>query len=388
MDEIALLKEFRLQDAQSSSARDHARDAVRAVAGRERRARRRLLFAVAVVGAAFLSGAGYGVHELVVGSPAPKEVREQPALFGHSAELIPVPHPDQPQLQAARVAVVLDSTVGTVYLFSSTDAQGLCASTWIKGDRGYQGRLNISSVCGSATQSFYAWGGEEFRGKSVPMFSGRAGDGVARIELRFGKRTIRVPLTGRWFLAEFPGKPASTTPDEFLAYNQQGRLIEHHSFLPFSVLGRHPAKQPHQITRAHQIAQIFVRNGSEQIKLLVARASNGGYCMIVRSNRTASNGGCGMPFPHPRQIGVAAMNYGGAPGGTLLLVGPVGLKITTLQLRYEDGRTVTVPLHQHWALYAIKPIDYTKGRRPKSLIGKDTTGQRIATMRLPWEATR
>ena len=82
------------------------------------------------------------------------------------------------------------------------------------------------------------------------------------------------------------------------------------------------------------------------------------------------------------------MNYGGAPGGTLLLVGPVGHKITTLKLHYQDGRTTTIPLHQHWALYEIKPIDYTKGRRPKTLIGRNATGQQIATIRLPWEATR
>ena len=197
MDEIALLKEFRLKDAESNSAREFVRAALLTAAGRERRARRRLLLAVAVVGAAFLSGAGYGVHELVVGSPAPKEVREQPALFGHSAELIPVPHPDDPRLQAARVAVVLDSTVGIVYLFSSTNARGLCASAWIKGDRGYQGRLNISSVCGPAKQSFYAYGNQPYRGKNVLLFYGRAGDSVARIELRFAKRTVQVPRPAR-----------------------------------------------------------------------------------------------------------------------------------------------------------------------------------------------
>jgi len=75
---------------------------------------------LAFVAAAVLAGAAYGiVQELIVGSPAPPEVREQPARFGHSAELIPVPHPDDPQLEQARVAGVLDSSAGTVYLFSS-----------------------------------------------------------------------------------------------------------------------------------------------------------------------------------------------------------------------------------------------------------------------------
>jgi hypothetical protein len=65
--------------------------------------------------AVILAGAAYAVaRELIVGSPAPEEVRAQPARFGHSAELIPVPHPDDPRLEEARVAAVLESSVGRV----------------------------------------------------------------------------------------------------------------------------------------------------------------------------------------------------------------------------------------------------------------------------------
>src|SRR2546421_9255754 len=144
MDELALLKDFRLEDAAASGAREHARAALRAAAARQRRRRRRGFLLLAFVGAAILAGAAYAiVHELVVGSPAPEEVREQPARFGHSAELIPVPHPEDPRLDQARVAAVLKSSAGTVYLFASPNAGGLCASTWLEGDRGYQGRLNL-----------------------------------------------------------------------------------------------------------------------------------------------------------------------------------------------------------------------------------------------------
>jgi hypothetical protein len=75
---------------------------------------------------------------------------------------------------------------------------------------------------------------------------------------------------------------------------------------------------------------------------------------------------------------------GGAPGGILLLVGPVGNHIAVLELRYEDGRIANVPLHHGWALYEVKRADYAKGRRPAVLIGRDGSGREVASRRLPW----
>jgi hypothetical protein len=386
MDELALLKDFRLEDASTNGAREHARAALRAAAERQRRRRRRGLLVLAFVGAALLAGAAYGiVRGLIVGSPAPPEVREQPARFGHSAELIPVPHPEDPQLDQAHVAAVLESSVGTVYLFSSPNAGGLCASTWIEGNRGYQGRLNIASVCGRAAESFYGFGSEEFRGKMTWLFYGRAGAGVARVALRFDDKTVDVPLTGRYFLAEFPG-PANRLPNRFLSYGADGKVLEQHAFVGPLHAGVRAQPPPHPITQPHEVATIDARGGAERVTLLVARASDGGYCQTVRSDRTPTNSGCFVPPPKPRQIGVSAMNFGGAPGGILLLVGPVGSKITTLELRYQDGRLATVPLHDGWALYEVAPADYAEGRRPQTLVGQDSSGREIASQRLPWTA--
>jgi hypothetical protein len=384
MDELALLRDFRRQDASADGARGHARAALRAAAERQRRGRRRSLLVLVLAGAAILAGAAYGiVRGLIVGSPAPPQVREQPARFGHSAELIPVPHPKDPQLGEARVAAVLESSVGTIYLFSSPNAGGLCASTWIDGNRGYQGRLNIASVCGRAGESFYAFGSEEFRGKTTWLFYGRAGDGVARISLRFGGKTVDVPLTGRYFLAEFPG-PANPLPDRFLSYGADGKLLEQHALGGPLAAGLRPQPAPHPVARPHEVAAVDARGGAERVTLLVARASDGSYCQTVRSDRTPTNSGCSVPAPKSREIGVSAMNFGGAPGGILLLVGPVGSEITRLDLRYQDGRLATVPLHDGWALYEVVPADYAEGRRPQTLVGRDSAGREVASERLPW----
>jgi hypothetical protein len=387
MDELALLKDFRLEDASPDGAREYARAALDVAAARGRFPSRRMLVGLAFVAAAVLAGAAYGiVHELIVGDPAPEEVREQPARFGHSAELIPVPHPDDPQLDQARVAAVLDSSAGTVYLFASPNASGLCASTWLEGDRGYQGRLNMPSVCGQRDQSFYGFGNEDYGivaghdlGKNpLRLFWGRAGDGVARVALRFGARTVAVPLTGRWVIAEFPSQP-----DEFLSYDAGGRVLERQKF--HWSTGHEPVyKPPHQVTEEHQVARIRARGGSEEVTLLVARASDGGFCQIVRSDRTPTNSGCSVARPKAKEIGVAAMNFGGAPGGILLLVGPVGSDIAKLEVHYQDGRVANVPLSEGWALYEVENRDYVEGRRPEILAGRDASGREIASERLPW----
>jgi hypothetical protein len=384
MDELALLRDFRRQDASADGAREHARAALRGAAARHRRRKRRGFVLLALVGAAILAGAAYGiVRGLIVGSPAPPEVREQPARFGHSAELIPVPHPEDPQLDEARVAAVLDSSVGTVYLFSSPNSGGSCASTWIEGDRGYQGRLNMPSACGRADETFFAFASHEFRGKAIRLAWGRVGPGVARVALRFGDKTVDVPLTGRYFLAEFPG-PANQFPDKFLSYGADGKLLEQQPFGGPLHAGRRAPPPPHPVTRPIEVATIDARGGAERVTLLVARASDGSYCVIVRSDRTPTNSGCWLTPPKPREIGVSAMNFGGAPGGILLLVGAVGSQIARLELRYQDGRLATVPLHDRWALYEVAPADYVEGRRPQTLVGRDSAGHEIASRRLPW----
>jgi len=91
-------------------------------------------------------------------------------------------------------------------------------------------------------------------------------------------------------------------------------------------------------------------------------------------------------MPNRDEIGVSAMNFGGAPGGILLLVGPVGSDIATLEVRYQDGRTAAARLSEHWVLYEVEPSDYVQGRRPELLVGRDVSGHEIASERLPWVA--
>jgi hypothetical protein len=378
MDELALLKEFRLDDGESSDAREYARARLRAAVARHRRRQRRGLVALALVAAAVVAGAAYGVvRELVVGEPAPEEVKQALARFGHEAELIPYPRPDDSRVEDAKVAAVLESSVGPVYLFSVPTARTLCGWVWIEGQRGYQGRPDMSGACGTSTETFFGLSRQPVDGRLVRLLAGRVSDAVTRVAVRFAERTVDVPLTGRWFFAEL-----SDDPTALLTYDAAGRLVDQHEISQAPPQGT-TIPQPKPVAEAHKVAAISARDG-EAITLEVARASDGGYCVTVRSDRRRPNSGCSTPKQTPHEIGVSAMNFGGAPGGALLLVGPVGSDVASLELRYEDGRVAPVPLNEGWALFEVEPGDYVQGRRPETLIGRDASGQEVATERLPW----
>ena len=78
MDELALLRDFRLEDAAADGAREHARAALQRAMTRRRLPRRRYAVALAFALAAVLAAAAYAiVHQFVIGSAAPKDVQDQ-----------------------------------------------------------------------------------------------------------------------------------------------------------------------------------------------------------------------------------------------------------------------------------------------------------------------
>jgi hypothetical protein len=378
MDELALLKGFRLEDAAVGDARDHARRTLTAAIARQR-ARRRYAVAAALAGAAVLTGAAYGVvRELIVGDPAPPEVTEQLARFGQEADLIPYKRPDAPETKNLRVVAVLDSSVGRAYLFGTPD--GRCGWTWIEGDRTDRGRVNMSSACGDGKQTFWAVGRQQLEGREVRLFSGWVAPGVARVGVRFGKTSLTIPLAGRWFFAEL-----SRDPTAVVTYDRAGDVVREYPVFPLPRPGARPTPRPHQLGEARELLRIDAREGREVVALEVARATNGGSCMIVRSDEKPANRGCGIRPPGPREIAVAPMQFGGAsPVGIQLLVGPVGAEIARLRVRFQDGRVDELPLRERWTLYEVVRADYEPGRRPVELVGLDAAGKVVATERLPW----
>ena len=117
------------------------------------------------------------------------------------------------------------------------------------------------------------FGNQQYGGKMIRLFYGRAGAGVARITLSFGNKTVNVLLSGRYFLAEFPG-PANQLPSRFLSYTADGTILEQHPFMRPTNVGP-PAQQPQPVAEPHEMATINARGGSEHVTLLVGRPVQG-----------------------------------------------------------------------------------------------------------------
>jgi len=204
------------------------------------------------------------------------------------------------------------------------------------------------------------------------LLVGRAGPEVVRAAVRSGDEVLALPLVGRWFLAELP-----RVPDEFLAYDGRGRVLERHPFLrPPTVMK--PRRDMEQVTRARPVASLDTPRG-ERITLFAAHARDGDYCQIIRSDRRPSNRTCDVHPPRPREIRVEGFNFGGAPGGVVLFVGPVGRDIAMLEMRYADGDHADIPLHEGWALYRVDETHYERGHLPIELVARDAHGHVIGT---------
>src|SRR5713226_4194016 len=364
MDELALLKDFRLQDASPDGAREHARQALRAAMAR-RRVRRRYVFALVFAGAALLVAGAYAIaREFVVGAPAPTSVKHQFAGIGiFRGELIPLPH--QPLgiiADKARVAAVLQSSVGPVYLFvAPTKSRGTCQFVWIASMRMPDGRPNMSGGCGSRDRFGVGFSLTNVHGQYLRLAVGWVGFSARTVVIGYDHGEQRIHVKPPWLLAEIRRTPVSV-----IAYDVSGRVV-----------GRNPKPSP--VTRKpeeplgadHPVITVQTRYTHRPMTISVARGSRGGRCVTFELPG-GSAGSCGGHPPAPTEIAVYPNQIGNAQThGMLVLWGEVGSRIERLELRFEDGRVVRLPLREGLTLYQVAHEDYRKGRRPEMIIARD-----------------
>src|SRR4051794_11478788 len=212
MDELALLKDFRLEDAAVDGAREHARAALQSAMTR-RWLPRRYVVVLAFAVAALLAAAAYAiVHEFVVGEPAPKELNKEIAyIVGKTIPPSSLP-PGQRQAALAgkpRVAAEAQTTSGPIYLITAPlRGGGECRYPVFPGDRalGAVGQLITgANECTLPAHPPYLW----FtvidmtlisRKRTVHLIEGYAPHAM---RVRIGGQTYETPFG--WFLAEYHG---------------------------------------------------------------------------------------------------------------------------------------------------------------------------------------
>jgi len=225
MDELALLKDFRLEDAAPDGARDHARVALRAAMTRRSRfPRRRYAIALAFVLAAVLAAAAYAiVHQFVIGSAAPKDVQDQIGIRIAIAGSAAIPFAGQGPYKLAGpalVAAAAETPTGPVYwLVAKVRGGGDCQSLWHANERQPNGAPITSMSCGFGKRAHprtFSYGYDYYGSPPHPYYllEGYA-PGATRV--RIGDRFFKTPFG--WFVAQYKG-PALLT-----AYGAHGRVV-------------------------------------------------------------------------------------------------------------------------------------------------------------------
>jgi hypothetical protein len=225
MDELALLKDFRLEDAAANGAREHARAALQSAMTRRRFGvpRRRYALVLAFAIAAVLAAAAYAiVHEFVLGAPAPKEdTRLIAYIVGQTVPTSIVPGSERDRLAGKPiVAAVTESRLGRMYLIvAPLRSGGACRYFVVPGLRSREGLLGEllagGSECTNPANPPYLWS-NLVQTNGGQMVEGYA-PGAARV--RIGRRFYETPIG--WFLAEFHGFEPLT------AYDKNGKVIGH-----------------------------------------------------------------------------------------------------------------------------------------------------------------
>jgi hypothetical protein len=118
-------------------------------------------------------------------------------------------------------------------------------------------------------------------------------------------------------------------------------------------------------------------------RLLVLKAGPGPNGTVCRSLVTPSGTsmGCGRA-PKANSVGnVGPTQIGKAPNGWFLLDGRVGSNVRSLELRFQDGKHIAIPIHHGHILFQVNPRNFVSGHRPTELVARNSSGRVVDVRR-------
>lgn len=387
MDELVRLRQFQPAAAPSAATRAQARAALdAAIKGGSRHTFRPLLLAAAILAAAALATGAYALYRaVIVGSPAPAKVQRMERLLGEvKGELIPQAH-QRPGLEVAktRAAAVITTSVGPAYLWVAPNTRGdSCAYLEIVAADLPDGRPNLSGGCSQAGTGFYV-GVSYIRVNDhlLGLLQGRIGTKQAtEVEVIFANgRSQMLPISDHYVLAETD--PTNAIAKTIVRDAHGHALAQRVQPKPISPL--HHAQHLRQALRPvgsmHTVATLRTIG---KHRLLIEKSGAGPHGTICSELVTPSGTGRGCnQRVAPTALDIGPTQIGSAPHGWLLLDGPVGPSIRSLELRFEDGSHVPVPIHHGYVLYQFNPKNFRSGHRPTELIAKDAHGNVVRVRR-------
>jgi hypothetical protein len=412
MDELALLKDFRLEDASADGAREHARAALQAAMTRRRLPRRRYAIVVAFAVAALLAAAAYAiVHEFIIGAPAPKDVNAQVAQrIGAfvASELIPLRGQPLERGGRTRIGAAAQTSHGRVYLLlTPLQGGGVCETLWFERDRTPEGHpaLELTSTCfyGKKRPPGLVYAPAPNR-HAVPLIFGHA-PGAVRV--RIGQRLFQTPFG--WFVAPLRG------PEVLTAYGVSGGVVAQRTVRPSGPSVSRPKAKPNRAAGPNwpvgprrvlistytgwTQAVLRITNGKksfewrdthQRLYVAVAPATNGGRCLYVYVGRYQldPSPGCGFPRPRANEIQIVPIPVGWAANrqfmSILVLLGQAGANIARTDVRFSDGRSARARLRRGVVFYQVRRLEYRAGHRPVEVVARDANGHVLARKHLPF----
>jgi hypothetical protein len=387
MDELVRLRQFRPAPAPSAAARAQAAYALRSrITSRRRRTPRPLIVVAAIVVAAALATAAYAIYQsVIVGSPAPANVKNIVRLQTEvKGELIPRAHAN-PGIEVAKTkaAAAITASVGPVYLWvAPTKRGGSCAYLQIVALDLPGGRPNLSGGCFSGRPEFHV-GIEYIRVKNRPfaLVQGRVGtNGAKTVELKFANGSSHTyTIIDKYVLSETDPNNAIKT---LILRDAHGHVLAQRNYSN----SLSPLQQGQQLLhRFHPIGPwktVATLRTIGRHRLLAEKTAPGSNRTVCHELVTPSGtgGGCNRPIG-PTDLDIGPTQIGTAPHGWFLLDGPVGAKIHSLDLRFEDGTHTAIPIQHGYILYQVNPQNFVSGHRPTKLIAHNTAGQIVNTRR-------
>jgi hypothetical protein len=386
MDELVRLRQFRPAPAPSAAARAQGMVALRSVVGgRRRRTPRPLIVVAAIVAAAALATAAYAIYQsVIVGSPAPANVKNIVRLQTEvKGELIPRAHVN-PGIEVARTkaAAAITTSVGPVYLWVAPTKRGSCAYLQIVALDLPGGRPNLSGGCFSGRPEFHV-GIEYIRVKNRPfaLVQGRVGtNGAKTVELKFANGSSHTyTIIDKYVLSETDPNNAIKT---LIVRDAHGHVLAQ----------RHYSNSLSPLQQGQQLLHRFHPTGPWKTvatlrtigrhRLLAVKTAPGSNSTVCHELVTPSGtgGGCNRPIG-PTDLDIGPTQIGTAPHGWFLLDGPVGTKIHSLDLRFEDGTHTAIPIQHGYILYQVNPQNFVSGHRPTELVAHNTAGHIVNTHR-------
>lgn len=349
---------------------------------------RPLVLAAAFVLAAILAAVGYAVvRYVIVGTPAPRAVKDRLRVIDalNKGELIPKKHRSLGvEAEKTRAGAVLQASTGPVYLWvAPTKRGGHCEFLQIVGAELPDGRPNLTGGCSSTEPRRRVEIGNSamsVRGKLLGLVFGRAAPPARSVRIRFGsgvRRSFSVSTAG-FVLGEV--KPRDPIR-EITVLDGSGHVVSH-QLRRLPPVGRRSFPRIKPTGPAHTVAVIHTVRTHRPIVLRVWPAPNGARGTTLITPGGTERGCCGRP-PEQSELSISPDQIGSASShGMLILWGSVGSRIETVELRFEGGTRIDLPIHEGFVLYQIKPANFVSGRRPIELIGRDRSGHVVTTRRL------